>query len=270
MVKYMIKVGLLVFLVVPLLLIPSVAYADDGDGGIDVDISIFGEPVNLSLNVPGSNTNVGINGTDLGSIGAKALQGSIPNSSYNQVGTGYLPPLNRYGVVAAVAPEGKYDQPLIGWRGYFSPDTNVDESVYKGSGCGGTWGVCDGYPDMWTRRQIAGLAPLFVAQYEKMETVIAALAKVIQVTNNNQTQLNGNGGVAELKLQLSQLADVSHDLSVLAQRQAALEATVQQQRADYTRQLTILAAALAFVFVCLTAAVVYFGVYIRRLRSQVG
>lgn len=268
MVKYIAKVGLLVFLVVPMLLIPSAAHAGDG-GTIDVDVT--GDYLDVGVGVYGSNNSIWIDGVgDLGSLGARALQGSIPNSSYNEVGTGYLPPLNRYGVVAAVAPEGKYDQPLIGWRGYFSPETNVDESVYKGSGCGGTWGVCDGYPDMWTRRQIAGLAPMFVAQYEKMETVIAALAKVIQVTNNNQTQLNGNGGVAELKLQLSQLADVSHDLSVLAQRQAALEATVQQQRADYTRQLTILAAALAFVFVCLTAAVVYFGVYIRRLRSQVG
>lgn len=268
MMKYIGKVGLLLFLVVPMLLIPSAVRAGDG-GTIDVDVT--GDYLDVGVGVYGSNNSIWIDGIgDLGSIGARAVQGSIPNSGYSQVGTGYLPPLSSYGVVAEVAPDGKYDGWLVGWRGYFSPDNNVDDAVYKGSGCGGTWGVCDGYPDMWTRRQIAGLAPEFVALYEKMETVIAALAKVIQVTNNNHAELNGNGSVAELKLQLSQLADVSHDLSVLAQRQAALEATVQQQRADYTRQLTILAAALAFVFVCLTAAVVYFGVYIRRLRSQVG
>jgi hypothetical protein len=256
MVKCISKVGLLALLVVPMLLMTSAVHAGDGDVDVVVDINA-------------SNANVWINGVDWGSMGAAAVQGSISNGNYSQVGTGYLPPLSNYGVVAEVAPEGKYDGWLIGWRGYFSPETNVDEAVYKGSGCGGTWGVCDGYPDMWTRRQIAGLAPHFVAMYEKMETVIATLAKVIQVTEDNHAQLNGNGGVAELKLQLSQLADVSVGLAQLEQRCDTLETAAQQQRNDYNKKLTIVASVSAFIFVCFAAYITLLTLYIRRLRNRV-
>jgi len=267
MVKRISKVGLLVLLVVPVLLAGSAVYADDGiDAGIGITTP---GTANVGVDINASNANVWINGADLGAMGAGAVQGSIPNSGYSQVGTGYLPPLSSYGVVAEVAPDGKYDGWLIGWRGYFSPETNIDEAVYKGSGCGGTWGVCDGYPDMWTRRQIAGLAPQFVALYEKMETIIAAVAKVIDVTNNNHAQLNGNGTVAELKLQLSQLADVSVGLTQLEQRCNTLETAVQQQRDDYNKKLTIVASVSAFIFLCFAAYIVLLTLYIRRLRSRV-
>lgn len=267
MVKCISKVGLLVLLVVPMLLAGSAVYADDGiDAGIGITTP---GTANTWLDINAGNSNLWINGVDWGSMGAGAVQGSIPNSGYSQVGTGYLPPLSSYGVVAEVAPDGKYDGWLVGWRGYFSPDTNIDEAVYKGSGCGGTWGVCDGYPDMWTRRQIAGLAPQFVALYEKMETVIAALAKVIDVTENNHAQLNGNGGVAELKLQLSQLADVSVGLTQLEQRCNTLETAVQQQRNDYNKKLTIVASVSAFIFLCFAAYIVLLTLSIRRLRSRV-
>jgi hypothetical protein len=266
--KHIIKVGLLLFFVMPMLLIPSAVYADDGDMNVDVGITTP-DTANVGVDINASDANVWINGVDLGAMGAGAVQGSTPNSDYSQVGTGNLPPLSNYGEVAEVSPDGKYDGWLIGWRGYFSPETNVDEAVYKGSGCGGTWGVCDGYPDMWTRRQIAGLAPHFVALYEKMNTVIAAVAKIIEVTDSNNAQLNGNGSVAELKLQLSQLADVSADVSRLEQRCDTLETAVQQQRDDYNKKLTIVASVSAFIFVCFAAYITLLTLYIRRLRSRV-
>lgn len=118
MVKRISKVGLLVLLVVPMLLAGSAVYADDGDTNVGIGITTPGT-ANVGVDINAGNANVWINGKDLGSMGAGAVQGSIPNSGYSQVGTGYLPPLSSYGVVAEVAPDGKYDGWLVGWRGYF-------------------------------------------------------------------------------------------------------------------------------------------------------
>jgi hypothetical protein len=272
--KHIIKVVLPLFSVIPMLLIPSAVYADDGDMNVDIGITTPGT-ANVGVGIDANEANVWINGYGLDSLaagmgyqagavaGSAAFQHSASNSQFSQVGTGLLPPLSSIPAVAEVAPDGKYDAWTPGWQGYFCPHTNLDPMVYHGSGCGGTWGVCDGYPDMWCRRQLAGLAPEFVVQKEKLNTVIEALAKVITVTEANNHALNGNGA-AVLKAQLAQLEDVSLGLSVLEQEHAILETSVQKQQDDFNKKLAILASAFGFAILCLIGAVAYLVIYVRR------
>jgi hypothetical protein len=279
--KHIIKVGLPLFFVISMLLIPSAVYAGDGDGDTNVVIGITTPgTANVGVGIDANAANVWINGYGLDELagwagyqagaqagaaaGSAAFQNSASNSQYSGVGTGLLPPLSNIPAVAEVAPDGKYDSWTLGWQGFFCPHTNLDPMVYQGSGCGGIWGVCDGSPDMWTRRQIAGLAPEFVVQKEKLNTVIDALAKVIMVTETNNHALNGNGGVAALKAQLAQLEDVSLGLSVLEQEHAILETSVQKQKDDFNRKLVIIASALGFAILCLIGAVAYLVIYVRR------
>jgi len=274
--KHIIKVGLLVFFVMPMLLIPSAAYAGDGDGDINVGIGISTPgTANVGVGIDANQANVWINGYGLDELAAgmgyqagadaasAAFQHSVSNSQYSGVATGLLPPLSSIPAVAEVAPDGKYDSWTPGWQGYFCPHTNLDPMVYQGSGCGGTWGVCDGSADMWARRQLAGLAPEFVVQKEKLNTVIEALAKVIMVTETNNHALNGNGA-AVLKAQLAQLEDVSLGLSVLEQEHAILETSVQKQKDDFNRKLVIITSALGFAILCLIGAVVYLAIHVWR------
>jgi hypothetical protein len=283
--KHIIKVGLLLFLM-PMLLISSAAYADDGDGDMNVNIGITTPgTANVGVGIDANEANVWINGYGLADLaagmgyqagaaagaaaGSAAFQNSVPNSRYSQASTGYLPPLSSNSVVAEVAPPGKYDNWVLGWQGYFCPHTNLDPMVYHGSGCGGKWGVCDGYPDMWVRRQIAGLAPEFVAQKEKLNTVIEALAKVIVTTEKYNGMLNGNGGISDLmKAQMAQLEDVSLGLSVLEQEHIILEARVEQQTRDFNRKLLIISSAFAFALLCLAAAVLYLTTRVSKLRPR--
>lgn len=266
--KLVIKLGLLLLLI-PMLFIPSVVRADDGDGDMNVNIGIRTPgTANVGIGIDASVANINIEGANLfdlagwagyqggATAASRAVQNSVPNSQYSSASTGLLPPLSSNSVVAEVAPPGKYDNWVPGWQGYFCPDTNLDPRVYHGSGCGGKWGVCDGYPDMWVRRQIAGLAPEFVAQKEKLNTVIEALAKVIAITEKNNSMLNGNGGLPDLmKAQMAQLEDVSLGLSVLEQEHSILEAKVEQQARDFNRKLLIISSAFALALLCLAGAV---------------
>jgi len=273
--KHTIKVALPLFFVMSMLLIPSVAYAGDGDSDMNVGIGISTPgTANVDIGIDANEANVNIEGANLfdlaGSAGyqagaaaaSAAFQHSAPNSQYSQVGTGLLPPLSSIPAVAEVAPDGKYDSWTPGWMGYFCPHTNLDPMVYQGSGCGGTWGVCDGSADMWARRQLAGLAPEFVVQKEKLNTVIEALAKVIMVTETNN-HANGNGAAA-LKAQLAQLEDVSLGLSVLEQEHAILETSIQKQKDDFNRKLVIITSVLGFAILCLIGAVVYLAIHVWR------
>jgi len=269
-------------LLVPTLLIPSTVYADDEGGSMNVDISIRTPgTANVGIDIDASTANINIEGANLFDLAAwagyqggtaaasAAVQNSVPNSQYSGVSTGYLPPLSSNSVVAEVAPPGKYDNWVPGWQGYFCPHTNLDPMVYHGAGCGGKWGVCDGFPDFWARRQIAGLAPEFVAQKEKLNTVIEALAKVIAVTEKYNGVLNGKGGISDMmKAQMAQLEDVSLGLSVLEQKQVCLEARVEQQSRDFYRKLLIISSAFAFALVCLGAAVLYLAALVRKLRPR--
>jgi hypothetical protein len=275
MVNNMMKALFILFVVMSILLIPATAYAGDGDANVGISITTPGT-ANVGVGIDANSANVWINGQGLADLagqmgyqagaaaGSAAFQNSASNSQYSSVGTGMLPPLNTNPAVAEVDRDGKYSNPTIGWQGFFCPHTNLDPMVYSGSGCGGTWGVCDGYPDMWMRRQIAGLAPEFVVQKEKLNTVIEALAKVITVTESNNHELNGDGKVAAIKEQLRQLDDVSLELSVLEQEHIALARVVQKQQADFNRLLKIITLALGAAILCLTGAVIYIVVSSRR------
>lgn len=275
--KYILKIGLPLLLVLslfsPLLFAKSIVHADD-PGDINVNLGVWGDNPNFWANLYGNNPNVWINGEHLGSLSNTITNNVLghagnsgPNSSYSGASTGFLPPLGNTAGVAAVAP-GQYDTPLVGWQGYFCPHDNTDLSVYKGSGCGGTWGVCDGYPDMWARRQIAGIAPEFAIQKAKLDTVIEALSKVITVTENNNHELNGNGVVANIKNQIADLVDLRLNVSVLEEEQNRLNTVIQKQQAMYDQKLATITAIFSAVFVCLIAVLVLIALYIWRLRKR--
>ena len=278
MMKHIGKAGLVVFLVVPMLLMPSAVRADDGDINVGIGITTPGT-ANVWTDIFASNANVWINGQNLNDyqMGVQSsihnlnnsihngVNNGVPNGQYSGASTGTLPVPGNWGTVAG---DDVTPPQLIGWLGYFSPDSNEDPRVYKGSGCGGTWGVCDGWPDMWARRQIAGIADEYAWQREQLDTVINALSKVILITEDHNSSLNGNGGLSDVRNQLLLLEDVSLGLSILQQEHAALEATVQKQRADYDTKFTIMASVSAFVLVCLTVYIVLLTLYIRRHRSR--
>lgn len=275
--KHILKIGLPLLLVIslfsPLLFTGSTAHADDPPG-FNTNIDLFGNNPNLWTNLYGNNPNVWINGEHLGSLSNTITNNVLghtgngnPNSNYSGASTGLLPPLGNIAGVAAVAPD-QYDTPYIGWQGYFCPHDNTDPSVYTGSGCGGTWGVCDGYPDMWARRQIAGIAPEFAIQKAKLDTVIEALAKVITVTENNNHELNGDGVVADIKDQIADLVDLRLNVSVLEEEQNRLNTVIQKQQAAYDQKLATITTIFSAVFVCLIAFLALVAVYIWRLRKR--
>jgi len=275
--KHLLKIGLPLLMVAslisPVLFTGSTAHADDPPG-FNTTVDLYGNNPNLWTNLYGNNPNVWINGEHLGSLSntiTNNILGHVgngnPNSTYSSASTGFLPPLGNVAGVAAAAP-GQYDNSYIGWQGYFCPHDNTDPSVYKGSGCGGVWGVCDGYPDMWARRQIAGIAPEFAIQKAKLDTVINALAKVITVTENNNHELNGNGVVADIKNQIADLVDIRLNVSVLEEEQNRLNTVIQKQQAEYDQKLATITAIFSAVFVCLIAVLVLIGLYIWRLRKR--
>jgi hypothetical protein len=165
------------------------------------------------------------------------LQNSAPNSTYSSASTGMLPlpNISSDGRVAAIdSPETIW---VPGWQGYFCPKTNLDPTVYKGSGCG-VWGVADGYPDFWARRQIAGLAPEFRQQQAKMETSYLALAKLISASQEQDGSLvNVNQALQD---HLAQLSILNTDLAMLEKEHQALKAEVMQQKEESDRKTLIL------------------------------
>lgn len=243
----------MVFIAVLALFIP--VFADDAGPGITATVNIVGNNPDANVNLYGSNPDVWINGAALdqlagyfgaqagaqagGSVASAALQNSAPNSTYSSVGTGMLPVPNitSDGRVAAIdSPDTKW---VPGWQGFFCPKTNLDPMVYHGSGCGGTWGVCDGAADLWARRQLAGLAPEFRQTQNKLETSYVALAKLIAVSQEqNGSIVNVNQALQD---HLAQLSILSTDLAMLEKQHQALKAEVMQQREESDRKMLILA-----------------------------
>ena len=287
MAKY---IYVILFILGSVILLPlfasSPVYADDPGSNLNVEIDIIGDNPDLGVNMYGDNPDVWINGVHLNQIAAqigltvgsvqvqKAISSSLPNSRYSGASTGFLPPLATNPGVAEVAP-GKYTQPLVGWKGYFCPDSNLDPSVYHGSGCGGTWGVCDGYSDFWCRRQIAGLAPEFVIQQEKLNTVIDALANVIRMTENNNSQLSGDGGLedlqnqtSELQGQITNLEEIRASVSTLENDYVLLESTVNRNAVMYTRQVNIVIYVFSGILAGLFAYIIFITLSLRRLRRN--
>jgi hypothetical protein len=264
--------------------------ADDPPPGITANVNIVGNNPDVGVNIYGNNPGVWINGAPLPGIissatsaaTSAAIAGSTPNGGYSGASTGTLPPLGNSPALAGLNTGGQYNNPLPGWRGYFCPTSNNDPAVYHGSGCGGKWGVADGWPDYWSRRQIAGLAPEFYAEKEKMNTAINALAKIIgeigkynvlfgisNVKTNGDGSGNGNGNgngqvasvasstLEDLKKSLVQLEDVKLNLSVLEQEHADLASLVQQQKTEFDQKLLLMVLIFVFSVLCLGGALLY-------------
>ncbi len=107
-----------------------------------------------------------------------------------------------------------------------------------GSGCGGTWGVCDGTADLWARRQIAGLAPEFRQTQNKLDTSYAALAKLITVSQEHDGSIvNVNQALQD---HLAQISVLSSDLAMLEKAHNALRDEVSQQKEESDRKMLIL------------------------------
>jgi len=204
-----------------------------------------------------------------------AVSSGLPNGTYTGASTGFLPPLINNPALAGLASTNEhYTNPLPGWTGYFCPTSNTDPSVYKGSGCGGVWGTADGWPDFWSRRQIAGIAPEFYAEKEKLNTTITAVAKVIGVLEKYHLMLNGDGNgngnglsgdLASLKKDISQLDDLKLSLSVLQEEHTDLSKALQQQKSDFDKKLINVIVVFAFVVICLIGAMLYFFSKLRRI-----
>lgn len=224
-------------------------YADDPPG-IIATVNIVGNNPDANVNLYGNNPDVWINGYGLdqlaayygaqagGSAGSNAFQNSAANSNYSQVGTGMLPLPNitSDGHVASIDSPGTKWVP--GWQGFFCPKTNLDPMVYMGSGCGGTWGVCDGTADLWARRQIAGLAPEFRQTQNRLDTSYSALAKLITVSQEHDGSIvNVNQALQD---HLAQISVLSSDLAMLEKAHNALRDEVNQQKEDSDRKMMIL------------------------------
>jgi hypothetical protein len=248
MLKY-ICTGFAVVMGLIAVLMPAMAVYAADPPAIVATVNINGNNPNANVNLNGNNPSVWINGYGLGDLsyyagyqgGAMAAAAgngfSAPNGQYSSSSTGLLPLPNITpdGRVADVGSAGT--QWVAGWKGYFCPDTNEDISVYKGGGCGGTWGVCDGSPDMWSRRQIAGLAPEFRQQQNKLETSIAAISRLIMETRQHGTDMQYTQ--TALQQNLEQLGELSMSLAMLERRHDALEEMVAQQKDESDRRFTL-------------------------------
>jgi hypothetical protein len=172
----------------------------DGDPGIVAEVNIIGVNPDAYVNLYGDNPDVYINGKDIDQTIGQAVSGAVQQSVPNAI-----PEIN------AIAP-GKYTQPVIGGMGYIGPITNESPFVYKGSGCG-MWGVSDGYPDLWGRRQMVGVTVDLTIQREKLAQTQTALVKVIGEIQNN------NASIGTVNTQLSEsldtLSGVVTDLAVI-------------------------------------------------------
>jgi hypothetical protein len=247
MFKYLIGLGYALVVLVAVFALAIPVSADDPPA-ITATVNIVGENPDAHVNLFGNNPDVWINGNGLGQLSyyggyqggaaaaSAASQFNTVNNQYSTSSTGLLPLPNitSDGRVADAGSPGT--QWVEGWKGYFCPDSNDDIKVYKGGGCGGKWGVCDGYPDMWVRRQIAGLAPEFRQEQAKLQTSIVAISKLIMQTKQNGNNLEMTN--AALQQNLEQLGEVSVNLAVLEKRHNELELAVAQQKEDSDRKLT--------------------------------
>jgi hypothetical protein len=191
------------------------ALADDPPPGIVATVNIIGQNPDAYVNLYGDNGRAWINGVPLDGIISSAVSGAVqqatPNSQWSGGTTGVLPPLaNVQPQLQQVAPD-KYIYWTPGWLGYFGVSSNQNEYVYKGAGCG-VWGVSDGYPDLWGRRQIAGLAPEFYLQKEKLNSTMQAVVKIIQ--ENEKSTASYQGLSEQFKSYMVQTSDISLELAV--------------------------------------------------------
>ena len=151
-------------------------YADDD---LDLVVNAFsGGDIDAWVNLNANDIDVWINGVPIDDIGKQYIMDAVNLSRPNGTYTGASSP---------------------GWQGYFGITSNDDTVViehknpgkvtyfvYNGAGCGGKWGVSDGYPDMWSRRQLLGLLPILATQQGQIDVIAEGLGKAIVVLENGK------------------------------------------------------------------------------------
>jgi hypothetical protein len=256
MAKYLLVfVMLLVFI-----LIPSITLADSG---VVVDVTVIGDGTDASVNLIGDGSDVWINGAPLGGIISSAVSGAVqsatPNSMWSGASTGTLPPLGLIPEVNAIAP-GKYMNPVVGGMGYIGPKTNESPYVYKGSGCG-MWGVSDGYPDLWGRRQMVGVTVDLTIQREKLAQTQEALVRAIGEIQTN------NASIGTVNTQLSENLDT---LSGIVTDLAVIEEENLQFREQTAKKINDMNNTLTFTMICVAVGflVVLVGFVVLSKRKK--
>lgn len=281
--KYLV-ILLLIFCVISAA--PFAAFADPPEGeengntqpdpnpGIWVQVNVYGTLPDgqLILNgdnpdawiyLNGDNPDVWINGYNLqdvissgiGQAVSQAVQQATPNSTYSGASTGTIPPL------AAIKPElqaiapGKYTYSSPGWLGYFGVNTNITPYVYKGAGCG-VWGVSDGYPDLWTRRQIAGFAPEFYLQKEKLNMSLIALSKLITESKGQDSAVSDLATQMQTGVQAT--ADTALAVSVLEAENNQLHKQLEDKINSFNLMMICLASGIAVLLIAVIVLFVLF------------
>jgi len=251
----------IILAVVVLTMCTAPVFADDP--GIVVEVNVVGDYPDAYVNLYGNDPDVFVNGQGLDKLAAEAGAGAgasaamtfgTPNGQWSSASTGMLPPL------ATLEPElnqiapGKYSQPLVGWIGYFCPTTNLVPSVYKGAGCGGAWGVADGYPDLWTRRQIAGLAPKFYLQQEKLNMSMVALSKLIAENGGQNTEMLKLA--SQIQEQVDEITVTNLSVSVLEEENNVLHKELNKQLDQFNQILLALCVVVFFLVVSMVIVAV--------------
>lgn len=240
------------------MLFPSIVSAD-GDPGIVATVNVVGVNPDAYVNLYGPNPDVFINGVDIDQTVSQAIGGAVqsatPNSVYADRSPGVLPPLGIVPEINAIAP-GKYAQPVMGNVGYFSVQSNLNPFVYKGAGCG-VWGVSEGYPDLWSRRQLAGITIDYTIQKERLAQTQVALVKAIGEVQKNNASIETVG--VQLNESLDNLKAVTTDLSVAEQEAVMYRQQVSKQFNDMSNQFFLLSilSAIGFVFLAVLVIVLF-------------
>ena len=163
----------------------SAAQADDP--GMVVIVNALGNHIDLQVNVAATSANLWINGIPWEAVVSSAISQAVSMS----------------------APNSQWaTTDVTGWDGYYGITSNdvtitvnFDDGrpsktfkIYRGAGCG-NWGVNDGYPDSWGRRQILALAvrdAIREYQIEYLQRDQAEKAKIIASLSDNITEMSEN------------------------------------------------------------------------------
>lgn len=235
---------LAMILLLSVLAIPSIAHADDS---MNVDIDIWGDNPDTWVDIWGINPDVWINGKHLSNYGkywanyysSKAMRSSVPNGRYS----------------GASSP---------GWQGYFGIYSNdvvlvidhinpgkVSYSVYQGAGCGGKYGVNDGWPDFWSRRQLLGLLPILESHYRH----ILSLEKEAEELNTRIKNLETDFD-KRITANYSTLEAQSQDmtsLSIVAKEGNSTDVSMRQEIAGLRTGIIILGIVVAMLVLAMIA-----------------
>lgn len=219
-------------------------------------VFIDGNNPTTLVDIDGTGSTLYINGHDINQTISSAVSGAVqqatPNSQWSSASTGTLPPLAIVPEINTLAP-GKYNNAVAGNEGYFSIKTNMDPFVYKGAGCG-VWGISEGYPDLWSRRQLAGITIDYTIQKERLAQTQVALVKAIGEIQNNSASTESIN--ARLSDSLDNLSAVTTDLSVMEQEGLIYRAQIAKQFDDVNLKFNILLIACGLIL----ALSVLFGI----------